>query len=80
MKDEKITASDPAKNDQEPRTEFVYFLPCAKRFYDLLDKRTKRGLIEDAIKRGFDGMTFMNDVGSGHTRAYAIEELLEETK
>lgn len=77
MKDEKIPTSDPGKNDQEPRTEFVYFLPCAKRIYDLLDKQTKRGLIEDAIERGFDGMTFMNDVGSGHTRTYTIEELLE---
>jgi len=78
--EEKIPASDPAKNDQEPRTEFVYFLPCAKRIYDLLDKQTKRGLIEDAIERGFDGMTFMNDVGSGHTRTYTIEELKEESE
>lgn len=77
MKDEKIPTSDPIQNDREPRTEFVYFLPCAKRIYDLIDKQTKRGLIEDAIKRGFDGMTFMNDVGSGHTRTYTIEELLE---
>lgn len=80
MKDEKITAYDPIQKDREPRTEFVYFLPCAKRFYDDLDKQTRRGFIEEAIKRGFDGMSFMNDVGSGHTRAYAIEELLEETK
>lgn len=77
MKDEKITAPNPAKNDQEPRTEFVYFIPCAKRIYDLLDKQTRRGFIEEAIKHGFDGMSFMNDVGSGHTRTYTIEELLE---
>lgn len=80
MKDEKITAPNPAKNDQEPRTEFVYFIPCAKRFYDDLDKETKWGFIEDAIKRGFDGMTFISDAVRGHTRTYTIEELKEESK
>lgn len=78
MKDEKIPTSDPGKNDQEPRTEFVYFFPCTKRFYDDLDKETKWGFIEDAIKRGFDGMTFISDGVRGHTRTYTIEELKEE--
>lgn len=78
MKSDKITASDPIQKDQEPRTEFVYFIPCTKQFYDDLDKKTKRGFIENAIEHGFDGMSFISDGGSGHTRTYTIEELKEE--
>lgn len=78
MKSEKITTPDPAKNDQEQRTEFVYFTPCTKRFYDDLDKKTKRGFIENAIKHGFDGMSFISDAGIEQTRTYTIEELKEE--
>lgn len=78
MKSDKIPTSDPTQKDREQRTEFVYFIPCTKRFYDDLDKKTKRGIIEDAIKRGFDGMTFVSDAVRGHTRTYTIEELKEE--
>lgn len=77
-REEEVQKSDPGKNDHEPQTEFVYFFPCTKRFYDDLDKKTKRGFIEDAIKRGFDGMTFISDAVRGHTRTYTIEELKGE--